>query len=203
VVVRIVGAEREARRFSFDEVAPSTTLSAVWDGLSASGRPSPEGRYRVLAGEPGGPGKQIGLLTLRGHTFPVRGPHGARGGVGEFGASRNGGRVHEGFDIVAPCGRALVAARAGSVVRRGFDPVLYGNFIEIRGLGERRSYFYAHMARPAEAALGEAVGTGQRLGRIGLTGNARGTPCHLHFEIHRGGRPIDAEPELRAWDRFS
>jgi murein DD-endopeptidase MepM/ murein hydrolase activator NlpD len=203
LVVRVVGARREARRFGFAGVVPGTRLSVPWDGLRASGKPAPDGPYRILVGSPGGPQKRIGSLNLLGHAFPVRGSHGTRGGTGVFGAGRNGGRVHEGFDVVAPCGRALRAARAGTVVRRGFDPRLYGNFVAIRGLGERRSYFYAHLARPAEVARREQVLTGERLGRIGLTGNARGTPCHLHFEIHRRGRPIDPWPLLRRWDRFS
>jgi hypothetical protein len=41
------------------------------------------------------------------HVFPVRGPHGERGPVGEFGAPRDGGRIHEGFDILAACGTEL------------------------------------------------------------------------------------------------
>jgi murein DD-endopeptidase MepM/ murein hydrolase activator NlpD len=47
------------------------------------------------------------------------------------------------------------------------------------------------------------VRTGQRIGVVGATGNARSVGCHLHFEIHSRGRPIDPEPELRAWDRWS
>ena len=43
------------------------------------------------------------------HVFPVQGPHGTRGAIGEFGAPRDGGRTHEGFDIVAACGTELVA----------------------------------------------------------------------------------------------
>ncbi len=203
VVVRVVGARSEARRFRFAAVSPGTRLSVGWDGLRVSGKPAPDGSYRILVGSPGGPEKLIGKLNLRGHAFPVRGSHGTRGGTGAFGAGRNGGRVHEGFDILAPCGRALRAARAGTVVRRGFDPRLYGNYVKIRGLGERRSYFYAHLARPAEVTRGEQVLTGERVGRIGRTGNAGGTPCHLHFEIHRRGRPIDPWPLLRRWDRFS
>ena len=39
---------------------------------------------------------------------------------------------------------------------------------------------------------------------MGRTGNAASTPCHLHFEIRtRGGRFLDPEPFLQAWDRFS
>jgi murein DD-endopeptidase MepM/ murein hydrolase activator NlpD len=38
---------------------------------------------------------------------------------------------------------------------------------------------------------------------VGRTGNARSTECHLHFEIRAGGEPIDPEPLLRRWDRYS
>jgi murein DD-endopeptidase MepM/ murein hydrolase activator NlpD len=133
----------------------------------------------------------------------VRGAHGTRGAIGEFGAPRSGGRWHEGFDVVAACGTPLVAVRGGRVLRRGYDPVLYGNYVLIHGEGERRSYFYAHMPRPALVHQGERVWTGERVGSVGETGNARTVGCHLHFEIHVHGRPIDPEPYLRRWDRYS
>ena len=65
----------------------------------------------------------------RTHVFPVDGPHGTRGAIGEFGAPRSGGRVHEGFDITADCGTPLIAARGGTVQKVGYDPVLYGNYV--------------------------------------------------------------------------
>jgi murein DD-endopeptidase MepM/ murein hydrolase activator NlpD len=40
----------------------------------------------------------------------------------------------------------LVAVRGGRVLRRGYDPVLYGNYLLIHGEGEDRSYFYAHLS---------------------------------------------------------
>lgn len=144
-----------------------------------------------------------GGVTYYGHVFPVQGPHGTRGPIGEFGAPRDGGRWHEGFDIVAACGTPLVAVRGGRVLRRGYDPVLYGNYLLIHGEGEDRSYFYAHMPRPALVRRGERVWTGERVGSVGETGNARAVGCHLHFEIHVHGRPIDPEPYLRRWDRYS
>ncbi len=50
-----------------------------------------------------------GAVPYYGHVFPVQGPHGTRGAIGEFGAPRSGGRTHEGFDVVAACGTELVA----------------------------------------------------------------------------------------------
>ena len=133
----------------------------------------------------------------------MAGPHGERGFIGEFGAPRNGGRAHEGFDIVAPCGAELVAVRSGRVRRRGHDPVLYGNYLLIRGAGERRAYFYSHLRRSAAVRRGQRVWAGQRVGVVGATGNARTVGCHLHFEIHARGRPIDPAPILRRWERAS
>ncbi len=133
----------------------------------------------------------------------MQGPHWTRGAIGDFGAPRNGGRTHEGFDIVAACGTKLVAVTVGRVLRRGYDPVLYGNYLLIHGQGERRSYFYAHMPRPARVHRGERVWPGERVGKVGKTGNARTVGCHLHFEIHVNGHPINPEPYLNRWDRYS
>ena len=50
--------------------------------------------------------------------------------------------------------------------------------------------------------MGDRVKTGEGLGEIGLTGNAAGTPCHLHVEIRRSGRTVDPKPYLARWDRY-
>lgn len=133
----------------------------------------------------------------------MQGPHGLRGAVGTYHAPRSGGRIHEGFDLTAACGTKLVAVRNGRVLRRGYDPVLYGNYLLIHGEGERRSYFYAHLPRPAPVRRGERVWEGEWVGAVGETGNAVGTGCHLHFEIHVRGAAVNPEPELRRWDRYS
>ncbi len=142
-------------------------------------------------------------MPYYGYVFPVQAPHGVRGAVGDYHAPRNGGRIHEGVDITASCGAPLVAVTTGRVLRRGYDPVLYGNFVLIHGAGESRGYFYAHMLRPAPLRRGEPVLEGQRVGAVGETGNAVGTGCHLHFEIHANGIPIDPASALARWDRYS
>lgn len=203
LTIRIAGGGREVRRIELPGVHPGVDKTEVWNGLDDAGRLVPDGSYRVLVGVAGGNEKEAGTVELRGHIYPVRAPHGARGAVGEFRAPRNGGRWHKGFDITASCGTPLAAARTGTVVKRAFDPRLDGNYVVIRGLGERRKYWYSHMAHPSRFRKGELVHVGEIVGHIGRTGNAGSTPCHLHFELHRHGRPVDPEPSLRAWDRYS
>jgi len=89
------------------------------------------------------------------------------------------------------------------VRQTGYDPVLYGNYLLIHGEGEQRSYFYAHLRQPPSVHRGERLWAGERVGAVGKTGNARTVGCQLHFEIQIHGRPIDPEPELRRWDRYS
>ena len=84
-------------------------------------------------------------------------------------------------------------------MRTGYDPILYGNYLLIHGEGEHRSYFYAHMPRSPLVYPGARVYAGQRVGAVGETGNAITIGCHLHFEIHVHGRPIDPAPFLRRW----
>lgn len=142
-------------------------------------------------------------MRFHGHRYPIATRHSFRGPIGEFGAPRNGGRVHRGFDVNAACGKPLLAVRGGTVIRRRFNGRLDGNFIVIRGFRENHTYRYSHLASPAPVRRGDRVFTGQVVGRVGKTGNARSIGCHLHFEIRRGGRFVDPEPKLRRWDRYS
>lgn len=63
------------------------------------------------------------------------------------------------------------------------------------------TYYGAHMDSSA-VSNGQQVRRGDVLGAVGNTGNAAGTPPHLHFEIKPGnGTPIDPYPLLRVWCR--
>ena len=177
-------------------LAPGRVHTRRWRGQAR------DGLYAFTVRSPGLPVFSAGRFHLHGHRFPVKGGHGTRGPIGEFGVPRSGGRVHEGFDVTAPCGTPLLAIRAGRVERAGYDPHLYGHFIEVDARQSRLDYFYAHLIRPAAARSGALVKTGERLGKIGRTGNAAGTPCHLHAELRRSGRLIDPEQRLRRWDRY-
>lgn len=204
VDVRFMKRTREVRRIQLKDVAPGVEQLARWNGVTRKGAAAKDGNYTVLVGEAGGPAKVVGKVNLRGHFYPVRGPHGGRGPVGDFGAGRNGGRTHEGFDVVARCGTPLVAARGGVVITEKFDAALDGHYVVVKGRKEgRTSYRYSHLPQASPLQVGDRVRTGDPVGAVGKSGNAASVGCHLHFEFRRKGRFIDPEPHLRAWDRFS
>ena len=76
-------------------------------------------------------------------------------------------------------------------------------YVLIDGRKTGQDYFYAHLIAPPPVDRRERVRTGQYVGRVGKTGNAASTPCHLHFEIRVHGRPVDPEPYLHDWDKHS
>ncbi|GIK76437.1 MAG: M23 family metallopeptidase [Acidobacteria bacterium] len=200
IEVRRARSHRVVRVYRERDARPGRRLARVWNGLDRRGRVAGDGRYELRVGPAGGAMRPAGRFRLRTHVFPVAGRHGTRGAIGDFGAPRSGGRVHEGFDITAGCGTRLVAARGGRVEKAGFDPVLYGNYVLIDGRRSRQDYFYAHLIERPAVDRHERVRTGQPVGRVGRTGNAASTPCHLHFEVRIGGHPVDPEPRLRDWN---
>jgi murein DD-endopeptidase MepM/ murein hydrolase activator NlpD len=207
VKVRLVRNGRLARAWVQRSRLPYATHRLRWNGTLSPGRAAPPGRYRFKLKRPGHRSHSSDRFRVRYGKFPVRGPHGYGGPVQRFGAPRSGGRVHQGQDVFASCGTPVVAARGGRVQARGSDPVLYGNWVVIDGRATKTDYRYAHFLHPASVHDGDRVRTGDRIGRIGKTGNARTVGCMLHFEVWpRGwlkGGPVDPLPILRRWDRWS
>ena len=194
------GGGRVVRQIVTGPLRPGAWHRRVWNGLDRRSRLVAAGRYLVRVGPLGGRLHTLRSVRLHGHTFPVDGPHGARGWIGTFGAPRTGGRIHEGFDVTAACGTPLVAVRSGTVLKSASDPPLKGYYVVIKGRSERRTYLYAHLIRPAPVQAGQRVRAGTRIGTVGQTGNAASTPCHLHIEVRSRGRLLDPEPLLSSWD---
>lgn len=204
--IRVLAAStgRTVRSWLARDREPATRYTRTWNATDDRGRAVPSGRYRFRFGPAGTSARwPAGSLVLRDHAYPIDGPHSARGPIGEFGVSRSGGRTHEGFDELADCGTPLLAARGGRVLKAGFDPVLFGWFVKIDGRKTKNDYFYSHLRDKPRVATGERVRTAERIGKVGQTGNARSTPCHLHFELRGPDGPIDPEPALTRWDRWS
>jgi murein DD-endopeptidase MepM/ murein hydrolase activator NlpD len=61
-------------------------------------------------------------------------------------------------------------------------------------------FFYSHLRGYASGIRnGSRVTVGQKIGMNGNTGNARGGPCHVHFEWHKGGgRAVNPYPLLNS-----
>jgi murein DD-endopeptidase MepM/ murein hydrolase activator NlpD len=207
VRVKLVRRGRVVKAWKQRDRAPYARHRLRWNGMLAAGRAAPRGGYRFQLQAPGRRTRTAARFRLRDGKFPIRGSHDYGGSLQRFGAPRSGGRVHEGQDVFSPCGTRVVAARGGRVQARGFDPVLYGNWLVIDARGTKTDYRYAHLAHPASAHQGERIRTGERIGRIGKTGNARTVGCQLHLEAWphgwHGGRPADPLPILKRWDRWS
>jgi murein DD-endopeptidase MepM/ murein hydrolase activator NlpD len=201
-----IAVEREGRAvrtIQLKRLAPGEEHLVSWDGLTDARKPARDGKYRIRVGPAGGALGNAGTAFLRGHRYPLLGPHGFRGAVGRFRAARNGGRWHHGFDVLARCGAPLVAVRGGTVIRNTYDGALDGHYVIIRGRKEGLTYRYSHLPVRSHLEVGDRVRTGDRVGSVGKSGNAASVGCHLHFEVRRAGRFIDPEPLLRAWDAYS
>jgi murein DD-endopeptidase MepM/ murein hydrolase activator NlpD len=113
-----------------------------------------------------------------------------------WGAARDAGRRHEGTDVFAPRGTAVLSATRGVVLRIG-ETGIGGRQVWVTGPGGERHY-YAHLEGWADGLhVGQRIAAGDVLGQVGDTGNARGTPPHLHYGIYGEGGALNPYPRLR------
>jgi murein DD-endopeptidase MepM/ murein hydrolase activator NlpD len=214
--VELVSAVDEVavKTWTPQQVAPDQVQSISWDGRLGSAAAKP-GRYsfRLTAASADGAearNSQAGdvgrdSFDLYDNLFPVRGSHDFGGPGAEFGSGR-AGHSHQGHDVFAKCGTRMVAARGGRVKFKQYHAAA-GHYLVIDGAGTDVDYAYMHLDQPSPFDEGDRVYTGQTIGAVGDSGNARG--CHLHFELwsapgwYDGGKPFDPLPSLTAWDSWS
>lgn len=138
----------------------------------------------------------------QGFAFPVRPPYSY---TDSYGAPRMEGTSyyhrHEGTDIFAVNGTPIIAAVDGIIENVG-TASLGGIKLWLRSPGDNWTYYYAHLSGYAGGIRnGLRVKKGDVLGYVGNTGNARGTPPHLHFETHvPSGAATNPYPILRRVD---
>jgi murein DD-endopeptidase MepM/ murein hydrolase activator NlpD len=117
--------------------------------------------------------------------------------------------IHTGVDLPAPRGTDVLAAGPGTVVWAGLglytgsaaslnDP--YGLAVAIRhDFGyENQPLFtiYAHMDE-IDVVVGQWLKTGEKLGKVGSTGNTTGP--HLHFEVRLGQNSFYSTRNPELW----
>jgi len=141
---------------------------------------APDPRSRVLADE------SARLARLGLFAWPIEGWISS-----EFGDARAGDAAHNGLDIAAPLGAAVLAAASGEIVVAGIDS-LYGRVVVIDH-GDGLRSVYGHNASLA-VRRGDRVERGEKIATVGSTGQS--TAPHLHFELRRGKEMLDPRAVL-------
>ncbi len=100
-------------------------------------------------------------------------------------------RFHYGVDLWARMGTPARAAAGGKVLRAERAGA-YGNLVVVDHGGGLQTR-YAHLSA-FDVQPGDIVEAGDTVGRVGSTGRSMGP--HLHFEVFRGGKPVDPVSEL-------
>lgn len=115
-----------------------------------------------------------------------------------WGAPRSGGRRHKGTDVFSWMDAPVFAFTDGRI-HRVTNSRLGGLGLYLYGV-DGNLYYYAHLNRIADGiSVGQRVEAGQHIADNGDTGNARGGPPHVHFELHPGGgAPINPYEWLAA-----
>jgi len=180
-------------------IAPGSSTK----GKKGTKAPEPSHRKGQLPLLPAPSGLQP-KLTAGGYVFPVYGPSSF---VDTFGAFRGDvpGNWHHGDDIFAPLGAPLLACADGIVFSVGWNEI-GGNRLWLRD-SQGNEFYYAHLSAFSPLAKnGRHVKAGDVLGFVGNTGDAAGTPTHLHFEVHPASLiwmgydgAVDPTAYLTAW----
>ena len=135
-------------------------------------------------------GQQIQVqATASAWSCPVPGAH----YFNDWGFPRSGGRFHEGNDLFASRGTAVLAPVAGTILFQqgpigGLQFRLYGD--------DGTTYIGSHL--DTMSGTDGYVAAGSQIGTVGDTGNAIGSRPHLHFEMHPGdGSAVNPYPTLQ------
>jgi murein DD-endopeptidase MepM/ murein hydrolase activator NlpD len=195
---------------------PVTTTTTTTTGPKPDRPAKPKPRVPLPKPPERGTGRKPGVvrqppqdvsapLSPHGYVFPV---YGASSFTDTFGSARAGVVWHHGEDIFAPLGAPVLAVADGTVFSVGWNE-LGGYRLWLRDR-QGNQFYYAHLSAYSPLAQdGREVKGGAVLGFVGNTGDAQGTPYHLHFEIHPVGLlpmgydgVVNAFPYLSAWRRL-
>lgn len=117
------------------------------------------------------------------------------------------GRIHHGVDVQAAMGSRVYAIERGTITYVAYNSSA-GYMVAMRDEKGRLQYF-AHFDRPSSHLwAGKRVSRGSLIGHVGMTGNARGTVPHVHFQITYAGAPsnsnryaVNPASALANWNR--
>ena len=183
---RVAWRRRPGPRSSRLRPRTCTRLALAWRRRripqDAPGEPRP-----VLSPDVG----DLAFLKLRGLLLPAPAAD-ARRLRDDFADPRTG-HSHEALDILAPRGSPVLAVDDG-VVQKLFTSVRGGLTVYQFDPEGTYCYYYAHLDRYAPGLHeGMTLKKGDRIGDVGITGNAPPQTPHLHFAIFKLG------PEKQWW----
>ncbi|MSS00492.1 M23 family metallopeptidase, partial [Arthrobacter sp. BL-252-APC-1A] len=141
----------------------------------------PDGRVQLVPGE----------VNLAGWAKPGAGPVNGEYGPRETIKTPAGPTpaFHFGIDLEAGgCEGPIWAAQAGTV-SQVFQDISGGWIVEVDHGGGVVTWYVHMYSNGILVEVGDKVEAGQMIARVGSSGMS--TACHLHFEVHVSGDPVD------------
>lgn len=132
---------------------------------------------------------------------PVVGAVAGRDFSNDWGVPRSGGRTHEGNDIFAAAGTPVVAVQDAVILRWNppSSPTGLGGITVTYRTSDGSEWYNAHLDSVAPGIEpGVHVARGEEIGTVGNSGNAAGTPPHLHLGRRHGGGWVNPWPTISA-----
>ncbi|KAJ7299399.1 hypothetical protein O6H91_07G050800 [Diphasiastrum complanatum] len=180
--VDLRSGKRRTTRLLFSRNSPSCQNDPAVGGLSlfsksslSTGTSKPEGRWKR---------RKKGFQRMQDKWFRFCSP--LRDGFISSPFGWRWGAFHEGIDLAADQGTAILAADKGVVTFTGWNGG-YGYLVAIQHEGGFVTR-YAHCCA-IHTHVGQQVSKGQQVAAVGTTG--RSTGPHLHFEVRQNGEPLD------------
>lgn len=155
-------------------------------------------RQQQSSGSSGGSGSSGSNSGVDGYIWPTNNTRLVTSPYGERWCPFHGYESHNGADIDAARGSAVLAAKSGRVIQAGWNGG-YGISVMIAH-DDGITTLYGHMDS-CSVSVGQTVSQGETIGICGSTGNSTG--AHIHYTMYKNGSTIDPLPYLPGyipWD---
>ena len=155
-------------------------------------------RQQQSGGSSGGGGGSGTNSGVDGYIWPTNNTRVVTSPYGERWCPFHGYESHNGADIDAARGSAVLAAKSGRVIQAGWNGG-YGISVMIAH-DDGITTLYGHMDG-CSVSVGQTVSQGETIGICGNTGNSSG--AHIHYTMYKNGGTIDPLPYLPGyipWD---
>ena len=155
-------------------------------------------RQQQSGGSSGSSGSSGSNSGVDGYIWPTNNTRLVTSPYGERWCPFHGYESHNGADIGAARGSAVLAAKSGRVIQAGWNGG-YGISVMIAH-DDGITTLYGHMDS-CSVSVGQTVSQGETIGICGNTGNSSG--AHIHYTMYKNGGTIDPLPYLPgyiAWD---